>query len=88
MLGEEKTHVRKPVHRRGAENGEEAQRITETLVIPLRSLSVLCASAVNRLSDMSFLERTVIIVNIRFKRGYLLNFNVKLLKEGIKRVSI
>jgi PD-(D/E)XK nuclease superfamily len=23
-----------------------------------------------------------------FKRGYLLNFNVKLLKEGIKRVSI
>jgi GxxExxY protein len=25
---------------------------------------------------------------LRFKRGYLLNFNKKLLKEGIKRVSI
>jgi hypothetical protein len=38
--------------------------------------------------SMSILEITVIILNIRFKRGYLLNFNVKLLKEGIKRVSI
>jgi GxxExxY protein len=25
---------------------------------------------------------------LRYKRGFLLNFNVKLLKQGIKRVSI
>ena len=25
---------------------------------------------------------------LRFKRGYLLNFNQKLMKEGIKRISI
>jgi GxxExxY protein len=25
---------------------------------------------------------------LRFKRGYLLNFNERLMKEGIKRVSI
>jgi hypothetical protein len=35
------------VYRRGAEDGEETQRKTDTLVIPLRFLSVLCASAVN-----------------------------------------
>jgi hypothetical protein len=35
-----------------AENAEEAQRITETLVIPLRLLCVLCVSAVNQLSQI------------------------------------
>ena len=35
---------------------------------------------------------TAIIINylklLRFKRGFLLNFNVPLLKNGIKRISI
>jgi hypothetical protein len=47
-----------PIHRRGAENAEGAQRVTEALVNPLRFLCVLCASAVNEVFLTSPLKLT------------------------------
>jgi hypothetical protein len=39
--------MRNLVHRRGAEEAEEARRMAEYSFLPLRRLCVLCASAVN-----------------------------------------
>ena len=44
--------------------------------------------AVDRITDV-FLAQTMNYQKLlRLKRGFILNFNTKLLKEGIKRVSI
>jgi hypothetical protein len=45
-----------PIHRRGAEDAEEAQRYNQGLGYSLRSLCVLCASAVNEIFLTSSLK--------------------------------
>lgn len=44
--------------------------------------------AVERVSDLHLAQTMNYLRLLRFKRGYILNFNHKLMKEGIKRVSI
>jgi GxxExxY protein len=44
--------------------------------------------AVKALDDVHLAQIITYQKLLNFKRGYLLNFNVKLLKQGIKRVSI
>jgi GxxExxY protein len=44
--------------------------------------------AVDELNDIHLAQIMTYLKLLRFKRGYLLNFNVKLLKHGIKRVSM
>jgi hypothetical protein len=55
-----------PIHRGGAEDGEETQRKTETLVIPLRFLSVLRASAVNGLYLLRLLRSLNPLITNKF----------------------
>lgn len=52
----------------------------DCLLLELKSVDML--SNIHIAQVMNYLKL------LNFKRGYLLNFNVKLLKEGIKRVSI
>jgi hypothetical protein len=53
------------IHRRGAEDGETAQRITEAVINSLCYLSVLCASAVNGLySHLTLLKEGIKRVSI------------------------
>jgi GxxExxY protein len=44
--------------------------------------------AVDALNDVHLAQIMTYLKLLRFKRGFLLNFNVKLLKHGIKRVSM
>ena len=44
--------------------------------------------AVDRITDLHLAQTINYLKLLRFKRGYILNFNAKLMKEGIKRVSI
>lgn len=44
--------------------------------------------AVERITDIHLAQAMNYLKLLRFKRGYILNFNHKLMKEGIKRVSI
>ncbi len=44
--------------------------------------------AVERITDLHLAQVMNYLRLLRFKRGYILNFNHKLMKEGIKRVSI
>ena len=44
--------------------------------------------AVSELTDLHLAQVISYLKLLRFKRGYLLNFNVMVLKDGIKRVSI
>src|SRR5262245_48478721 len=44
--------------------------------------------AVDRVTDLHLAQTINYLKLLRFKRGYILNFNAKLMKEGIKRVSI
>ena len=44
--------------------------------------------AVERVTDLHLAQTMNYLRLLRFKRGYILNFNHKLMKEGIKRVSI
>ena len=44
--------------------------------------------AVKSLDDVHLAQVMTYLKILNFKRGYLLNFNVPLLKQGIKRVSI
>ena len=44
--------------------------------------------AVDRVTDLHLAQAINYLRLLRFKRGYILNFNHKLMKEGIKRVSI
>jgi len=44
--------------------------------------------AVERITDIHLAQTINYLKLLRFKRGYILNFNHKLMKEGIKRVSI
>ena len=43
---------------------------------------------VDRISDIHLAQTITYLKLLKFKRGLILNFNAKLLKEGIKRVSI
>ena len=38
--------------------------------------------------DIHLAQAITYLKLLKFKRGFLINFNVKLLKQGIKRVSI
>ena len=44
--------------------------------------------SVKELDDVHLAQVLTYLRLLRFKRGYLLNFNSRLLKEGIRRVSI
>ena len=44
--------------------------------------------AVERVTDLHLAQTINYLKLLRFKRGYILNFNAKLMKEGIRRVSI
>ncbi len=44
--------------------------------------------AVDRITDIHVAQTITYLKLLKFKRGLILNFNAKLLKEGIKRVSI
>jgi len=44
--------------------------------------------AVDRITDIHVAQTITYLKLLKFKRGLVLNFNAKLLKEGIKRVSI
>jgi GxxExxY protein len=44
--------------------------------------------SVDRITPVHLAQTITYQKILRFKRGYILNFNTKLLKEGIKRVSI
>lgn len=44
--------------------------------------------AVERITDVHLAQTINYLKLLRFKRGYILNFNQKLMKEGIRRVSI
>jgi len=44
--------------------------------------------SVSETSEIYLSQMITYLKLLRFKRGYLLNFNKKLLKDGIKRVSI
>jgi GxxExxY protein len=44
--------------------------------------------AVERITDLHLAQAMNYLKLLRFKRGSILNFNHKLMKEGIKRVSI
>lgn len=44
--------------------------------------------AVERIMDIHIAQTITYLKLLRFKRGLILNFSAKLLKEGIKRVSI
>lgn len=44
--------------------------------------------SVDSINDVHLAQVMTYLKLIKFKRGYILNFNTKLLKDGIKRVSI
>jgi GxxExxY protein len=44
--------------------------------------------SVNEFNDLHLSQIITYLKLLEFKRGFLLNFNVRLLKDGIKRVSI
>jgi GxxExxY protein len=44
--------------------------------------------AVDRITDIHIAQTITYLKLLKFKRGLILNFNAKLLKEGIKRVSM
>lgn len=44
--------------------------------------------ATERITDVHLAQAINYLKLLRFKRGYILNFNQKLMKEGIRRVSI
>ena len=72
-----------PVFYRGRDLGVgfRADMIVDgSLLIELKSVDAL--SGVHLAQVMTYLKL------LRFKRGLLLNFNTKLMKEGIKRVSL
>jgi GxxExxY protein len=78
-----KRQVKIPVSYRGHDLGLafRADIVVEgCLLLELKSVDSI--SNIHLAQVMNYLKL------IGFKRGYLLNFNVKLLKEGIKRVSI
>lgn len=75
--------VEVPVHYRGHSlgTGFRADIIVEdSLLLELKS--------VDEFSDIHLAQVITYLKLLRFKRGYLLNFNKKLLKDGIKRISI
>ena len=75
--------VEVPVYYRGEclGTGFRADIIVENcLLLELKAVDEL--NAVHQAQIMTYLKL------LRFKRGYLLNFNRVLMKEGIKRVSI
>ena len=43
--------------------------------------------SVNELNDLHVAQVITYLKLLRFKRGFLLNFNRKLMKDGIKRIS-
>jgi hypothetical protein len=64
-----------PTHRRGAEYTEGAQRETKALVIPLRQLRGLCASAV---SEYRYLEQSKLLTLLHYYLHRLQFINLKL----------
>lgn len=61
--------------------GFRADMIAESsLLLELKS--------VDRITDIHLAQTITYLKLLKFKRGLVLNFNEKLLKEGIRRVSI
>ncbi len=56
-------------------------------IIVAKSL-LLEFKTVDRIADIHIAQTITYLKLLKFKRGLILNFNAKLLKEGIKRVSI
>jgi GxxExxY protein len=54
--------------------------VADSLLLELKS--------VDAFNDVHLAQVITYLKLLRFKRGYLLNFNTKLLKDGIKRISI
>jgi GxxExxY protein len=54
--------------------------VTDCLLLEIKS--------VNELNDLHLAQVITYLKLLQFKRGFLLNFNTKILKDGIKRVSI
>jgi GxxExxY protein len=54
--------------------------VADSLLLELKS--------VDTFNDVHLAQVITYLKLLRFKRGYLLNFNTKLLKDGIKRISI
>ena len=54
--------------------------VADSLLLELKS--------VDAFDDVHLAQVITYLKLLRFKRGYLLNFNTKLLKDGIKRISI
>lgn len=78
-----KRQVEVPVIYRGAELGTGFRAdfiIEEKLILELK--------AVDRLAPVHTSQLITYLKLMRIKRGLLLNFNVPLLKQGIKRISI
>ncbi len=72
-----------PVYYRGRELGVGFRAdiiVADCLLLELKSVDVF--TPLNVAQVINYLKL------LRFKRGYLLNFNKRLLKEGIRRVSI
>jgi len=44
--------------------------------------------SVNELNDLHVAQVITYLKRLHFKRGFLLNFNRKLMKDGVKRISI
>jgi GxxExxY protein len=49
---------------------------------------LLEVKAVNELNDLHLAQIITYLKLLGYRRGFLLNFNVKLLKDGIRRVSV
>ena len=54
--------------------------VADSLLIEVKSVS--------ELNDLHLAQIITYLRLLRYKRGFLLNFNVRLLKDGIRRVSI
>ena len=75
--------VEVPVHYRGHHLGTGFRAdiiVADSLLLELKS--------VEQFTKVHLAQVITYLKLLRFKRGYLLNFNKRLMKEGIKRVSI
>ena len=78
-----KRQVDVPVHYQGQELG-----IGYRADIIVEDSLLLEIKAVDELKPIHLAQIMTYLKLLGLKRGYLLNFNVRLMKEGIKRVSI
>jgi GxxExxY protein len=78
-----KRQVEVPAHYRGFDSGIGFR--ADIIVADSRLLEI---KAVDELGQAHLAQIMTYLKLLGYRRGYLLNFNKKLMKEGIKRVSI